>query len=84
MAAVTSHLLHPPRAHYAFTHNDGTWAIERMSTIFTPAAAIGVRYPEAEQAALRRGRDWMLGYTLRDQTLLNSTHQYGKRAGVGE
>jgi hypothetical protein len=67
---------------YAITNNDGKWAVELMSTIFTPAAAIGVRYPEAEQAALRRGREWMLGYTLRDQALLNSTHQYGKRANV--
>jgi hypothetical protein len=34
------------------------------------------------QASLRRGRDWMLGYTLRDQSVLNSTHQLGRRANV--
>jgi len=68
---------------YAITNNDGRWGIELMSTIFTPARAIGLAYEDAEIAALRRGRDWMLGYTLRSQAVLNSTHQLGKRANVG-
>jgi hypothetical protein len=67
---------------YAVTNNDGRWGIELISTIFTPAAALGVTYNDAAEAALRRGRDWMLGYTLRDQSLLNSTHQFGRRANV--
>ncbi len=67
---------------YAVTNNDGRWGIELMSTIFTPAAAIGVSYADGSEAALRRGRDWMLGYTLRDQAVLNSTHQLGRRANV--
>jgi hypothetical protein len=67
---------------YAVTNNDGRWGIELISTIFTPDRAIGVTYEDAAQAALRRGRDWMLGYTLRDQALLNSTHQLGRRANV--
>jgi len=67
---------------YAVTNNDGKWGVELISTIITPARAIGVEYEDATLAALRRGRDWMLGYTLRDQSLLNSTHQYGRRANV--
>jgi hypothetical protein len=67
---------------YAVTNNDGRWGIELISTLFTPAAAIGVAYNDAAEAALRRGRDWMLGYTLRDQQMLNSTHQLGWRANV--
>lgn len=68
---------------YTITNNDGKWAIELMSTMFTPAAAIHVTYEDTIQNALRRGHDWMLGYTLRSQDLLNSTRQYGKSAGVG-
>jgi hypothetical protein len=68
---------------YAVTNNDGRWGIELISTIFTPASALGVTYNDAAEAALRRGRDWMLGYTLRDQSALNSTHQFGRRANVG-
>ncbi len=68
---------------YAVTNNDGRWGIELMSTIVTPDAAVGVAHNDATEAALRRGRDWMLGYTLRDQSVLNSTHQFGKRAHIG-
>src|SRR5581483_8947873 len=67
---------------YAVTNNDGRWGIELISTIVTPAAAIGVTYNDAAEAALRRGRDWMLGYSRRDQSLLNSTHQLGRRANI--
>ncbi len=67
---------------YAVTNNDGRWAIELASTIVTPAGSIGVAYEDATLAALRRGRDWMLGYNHRDQELLNSTHQHGRRANV--
>jgi len=67
---------------YAVTNNDGHWGIELASTIFTPTRALGVRYADVENASARRGHDWMLGYTLRDQWVLNSTHQYGRRANV--
>ncbi len=68
---------------YGVTNNDGKWGIELVSTIFTPARAIGVTYRDAEIASARRGHDWMLGYTLRDQSVLNSTHQFGRRANIG-
>ncbi len=67
---------------YAITNNDGKWGIELSSTIFTPADYVGVTYNDATEAALRRSRDWMLGYSLRDQSVLNSTHQLGRRAGL--
>ncbi len=67
---------------YGITNNDGNWGIELISTIFTPDRAIHVEYEDATLAALRRGRDWMLGYTLRDQAVLNSTHQFGRRANI--
>ena len=67
---------------YAVTNNDGRWAIQLASTIFTPAGSIGVTHEDAVLAALRRGRDWMLGYNRRDQSMLNSTHQLGRRANV--
>jgi hypothetical protein len=34
------------------------------------------------QAHLRRGQDWMLGYSLRSQALLNSTRRPGKSASI--
>lgn len=68
---------------YGITNNDGKWGIELVSTIFTPVRADGVQYQDAIVAAARRGHDWMLGYTLRDQSVLNSTHQFGKRANIG-
>ena len=65
---------------YGIANNNGRWGIQWMSTIFTPARAIGVPYADATEAALRRNRDWMLGYTRRDQDILNSTQQFGTRA----
>jgi len=67
---------------YAVTNNDGRWAIELASTIHTPAAEIGQVYNDAIEANLRRGRDWMLGYSLRDQALLNSTRRPGRTANI--
>lgn len=67
---------------YAVTNNDGTWGIELLSTIFTPDRAVGETYEEAEETAIRLGREWMLGYTVRDQELLNGTRQHGKTASV--
>jgi hypothetical protein len=67
---------------YAITDNDGKWGIELMSTIFTPADQVDVPYTDAAQAALRLQQNWMLGYTLRDQSVLNSTHQLGPEASI--
>jgi len=68
---------------YAVTNNDGKWGIQLMSTIFTPRESLHVTYPDVEQAAMRRGHDWMLGYTLRQQSTLNSTRLVGRTASAG-
>ena len=67
---------------YAVTNNDGKWAIQLASTIFTPAEHIGETYDDAIEAHLRRGRNWMLGYSLRDQSILNGTRIPGRSARV--
>jgi hypothetical protein len=67
---------------YGITNNDGKWGIELMSTIFTPADATDVPYKDAAEATLRLQENWMLGYTLRDQSVLNSTHQLGPEASL--
>lgn len=67
---------------FAVTNNDGKWGVELASTIFTPVDHIGVKFNDAEEWNLRRGRDWMLGYTLRDQSVLNSTRRPRKSASI--
>jgi hypothetical protein len=67
---------------YVITNNDGKWAIELFSTIFTPSDYIVVRYPEVENAVFIRSRDWMLGYYNRDQAMLNRCRVPGKSAGI--
>ena len=67
---------------YGVTNNDGKWGIECMSTIFTPADQVDVVYKDAIDATLRLQQNWMLGYSLRDQSVLNSTHQLGPQAGL--
>jgi hypothetical protein len=67
---------------YVVTNNDGKWAIELYSTIFTPSDYIGVKYPEVENAVFTRSRDWMLGYYNRDQAMLNRCRLPGKTAGL--
>jgi hypothetical protein len=67
---------------YGITNDDGRWGIELMSTIFTPADQTHVAYKDAVEATLRLQENWMLGYTLRDQSVLNSTHQLGPQANL--
>ena len=67
---------------YAITNNDGKWGIQMMSTMYIPADQANVKFPDAVEAAERLQHNWMLGYTLRDQALLNSTHQLGKQANI--
>jgi len=67
---------------YVITNNDGKWAIELYSTIFTPSDYLGVTYPEVENAVFTRSRDWMLGYYNRDQAMLNRCRLPGKTAGL--
>jgi hypothetical protein len=68
---------------YAVTNNDGRWAIQLCSTIFTPAFQEGVVYRDAVEAHLRHGRDWMMGWSQSDSELLASRRpSHGQHASV--
>jgi hypothetical protein len=55
---------------YSITNNDGKWAIQMMSTIFTPAQQIGIVYPDAVEAANRLRMNGDLAFQLADQTVI--------------
>ena len=59
--------LHKCEGMYAITNNDGRWAIQGMSTIFTPADMIGIEYPDAVDAANRLRIDHDLAYQHSDR-----------------
>ena len=68
---------------FAVTNNDGRWAIQLASTIFTPAFQEPVVYRDAVEANLRHGRDWMLGWSHSDAQLLASRRPSpGRQASV--
>jgi hypothetical protein len=67
---------------YGITKNDGRWGIEAASTIVVPADQVGVTYEETIDNAMRLGREWMEGWSENDGRLLDSTRQYGARAGL--
>jgi hypothetical protein len=51
---------------YCVTNNDGKWAIQGMSTIFTPANMIHVEYGDSALAARRLRQDHCLAYMNQD------------------
>ncbi len=51
---------------YCVTNNDGKWAIQGMSTIFTPAGMIAVAYGDSVAAARRLRQDHCLAYMNED------------------
>jgi hypothetical protein len=52
---------------YCVTNNDGKWAIQAMSTIFTPAQMLHVTYNDSAIAARRLRQDHCLAYMNNDQ-----------------
>jgi hypothetical protein len=52
---------------YCVTNNDGKWAIQAMSTIFTPAHMAHVEYKDSIAAAKRLRQDHCLAYMNNDQ-----------------
>jgi hypothetical protein len=52
---------------YQATNNDGRWALQRASTIFTPRNLVGMKYPDAIQAAQRLRIDHDLAFTTRTE-----------------
>jgi len=67
---------------YSVTNNDGRWALQLMSTIFTPNDLIGIDYPDAVAAAIRSRIDHDLAYQVQD-IRYDHPPQEGARASVG-
>jgi hypothetical protein len=68
---------------FAVTNNDGRWAIQLGSTIFTPAFQEGMSCRDAAEAHLRHSRDWMMGWSHSDAELLASRRPSpGRHASV--
>jgi len=68
---------------YVVTNNNGRWAIQLSSTIFTPTEFIGIQYQEAIDAFYKHGHDWMEGWSRNDAFLLDSTRgMLGKTVGL--
>jgi len=57
---------------FAVTNNDGRWAIQLGSTIFTPAFQEANPYRDAVEAHLRHSRDWMMGWSHSNGQILAS------------
>jgi hypothetical protein len=51
---------------YYVTNNDGRWALQKASTIFTPAEMLGIEYPDAITAAKRLRIDHDLQFMHRE------------------
>jgi hypothetical protein len=61
--------LHRCEGVYTVTNNDGRWALQLMSTIFTPDLMIGMNYPDTAQAATRWRIDHDLAYQVSDRSV---------------
>ena len=69
---------------YCVTNNDGRWAIQAMSTIFTPAHMVHVTYNDSITAAKRLRQDHCLAYMNNDQQAVwGPIRQLGLNLGVG-
>ena len=70
---------------YVVTNNDGKWAIQLMSTIFTPAPMENVTYPDTIAFAKRLRMTHDLAYQVADEgEVWGPVRQYGKVAGVSQ
>ena len=67
---------------YSVTNNDGKWAIQLASTIFTPADMIGVVYEDTIQAAKRMRVLHVLASQVGDVSIALLAPQYGRTASV--
>lgn len=69
---------------YCVTNNDGKWAIQAMSTIFTPAHMTHVAYNDSIAAAKRLRQDHCLAYMNNDQQAVwGPIRQLGLNFSVG-
>jgi hypothetical protein len=69
---------------YCVTNNDGTWGIQLMSTIFTPADMVGVPYDDARQTCMRLRQDHCLAFQVNDGDDFFRTRQFGKQASISD
>src|SRR5262245_37693478 len=67
--------LHRCEGIYAVTNNDGRWAIQAMSTIFTPDRMVGMVYPDIVEIVKRLRIDHDLSYTASDRPPEPSVHR---------
>lgn len=68
---------------YCVTNNDGVWGIQAMSTIFTPAQALGVPFDDAIARSRRLRFDHCLAYMVEDEKgVWGPIRQYGLNIGV--
>ena len=74
--------LHRCEGLYSITNNDGRWAIQMMSTIFTPAQMTGVVFTDTIEAAKRCRIDHDLAYQVSDRSVDAPTGQLGRTAAV--
>ena len=61
--------LHRCEGIYSVCNNDGRWAIQLASTIFTPDPMVGQSYPDAVMAATRYRIDHDLSYQVSDRSV---------------
>jgi hypothetical protein len=59
---------------YGVTNNDGKWGIQLSSIIFTPSAYIGIKYNDAVESHLRRGRTGMMAWSVHDAEMLRRSN----------
>jgi hypothetical protein len=69
-------LVHRCEGVYLVSNNDGKWAIQVFSTIFTPAQDIGVQWPDALAIAFRPRMNHVLGIWDDDGTILPGLAQH--------
>jgi hypothetical protein len=74
--------LHRCEGVYSVTNNDGRWAIQVISTIFTPDLMIGMAYPDTVVAATRHRIDHDLAFQVSDRSV-DPVAQVGAHVGVG-
>jgi hypothetical protein len=67
---------------YAVTNNNGRWAIQLASTIFTPADMIGVVYEDTIQVAKRLRVLHTLASNVGDVEIAKLAPQYGRAASI--
>lgn len=63
---------------YSVTNNEGRWGIELMSTIFTPADMMSVRFPDTEEISSRLRIDHDLAYQVSDRSVDAHVFQLGR------